>query len=299
MLEVQKLSQSKTSCLQRLFVRCVYVYSSVCVCVKCEWCVRWCSCEAAVVLQSNYSLSAAAGGYSQRCSPVDSEPPGCWIRQQIDHSWHWPTQPHSTLGEQKKKKKRKGGRKVERGGNKRRWGEEEEDEGWRRRPQCEGWRVNVKQRNGRWQNEGWQVGFHLNPANCTSDVTRGKKKTCFMLAGRWQGVKRSSLECQLVLISIRLRIVLDCRERRGPVPPWYLPTAMTCFAGFTYGNASSGEVRGPFISPPGHKVDDWHTGLPATVKGSNSTLLCTSHVRNMAQPKQQQAKCLWQTVYRC
>lgn len=40
---------------------------------------------------------------------------------------------------------------------------------------------------------------------------------------------------------------------------------MTCFAGFTYGNASLGELRGSFISPPGHKVEDWHIRLPATV----------------------------------
>lgn len=47
------------------------------------------------------------------------------------------------------------------------------------------------------------------------------------------------------------------------MPPCYLPTAMTCFAGFTYGNAS--EVRGPFISPPGREVE---------VEGSNSAPLC-------------------------
>lgn len=69
--------------------------------------------------------------------------------------------------------------------------------------------------------------------------------------------------------------MLTCRERGEPVPPWYLPTAMTCFVGFTYGNASWGEVRGSFISPPSHKAADWHPGFPATVKGNNSTV-CAS-----------------------
>lgn len=79
----------------------VCVCVALCGCAKCEWCVRWCSREAAVVLQCNYSLSPVAG----RSSPVDSEPAGCWLRQQIDHSWHWPTQLHSTLGEQQKERK--------------------------------------------------------------------------------------------------------------------------------------------------------------------------------------------------
>lgn len=77
-------------------------------------------------------------------------------------------------------------------------------------------------------------------------------------------------------ISIRLRIVLCCRERGEPVPPWYLPTALTCFAGFTYGNDSLVEFRGSFISPPGHKIEDWNPELPATAEGSNNALLCIS-----------------------
>lgn len=55
-LKVQKPLHSKTSRLQCVFVRCVCGQLCVYVCVKCEWC----SCEAAVVLQCNYSLSAAA-----------------------------------------------------------------------------------------------------------------------------------------------------------------------------------------------------------------------------------------------
>lgn len=113
MLKVQKPLWSENSCLQCVFVRCVYVYSfvCVCVCVKCDWCVWCCSREAAVVLQCNYSLSAPAGGYS----PVDSEPSGSWLQQQIDHSWHWPSQPHSTLGEEEEERwrERKKGREVE------------------------------------------------------------------------------------------------------------------------------------------------------------------------------------------
>lgn len=99
--DVFKPLASKTSCVQRAFVRGVCVCVALCGCAKCEWCVRWCSREAAVVLQCNYSLSPVAG----RSSPVDSEPAGCWLRQQIDHSWHWPTQLHSTLGDQQKERK--------------------------------------------------------------------------------------------------------------------------------------------------------------------------------------------------
>lgn len=58
--------QSKASCFQSVFVRCASVCSFVkCGCVKCDWCVRWCSCGAAVILQCNYSLNAVAGGCSQ------------------------------------------------------------------------------------------------------------------------------------------------------------------------------------------------------------------------------------------
>lgn len=53
------------------------------------------------------------------------------------------------------------------------------------------------------------------------------------------------------------------------MPPWCLPTAVTRFVGFTYGNASSGEVRGAFISPPGHKVEDRNQ---ATVREATARL---------------------------
>lgn len=117
----------------------------------------------------------------------------------------------------------------------------------------------------------WQAGFKLIQQVALWCFTSIKTR------------RENGQECRdrlwIVSLSLDFYKAEDCArlsERREPVPPWYLPTAMTCFAGFTYGNISSGEVRGSFISPPGHKVKDWHPGLPATVKRSNSALLCIS-----------------------
>lgn len=82
----------------------------------------------------------------------------------------------------------------------------------------------------------------------------------------------------------RAGAVCACCSERTCATRWYLPTAMTCFAGFTYGNASPGEVRDAFISPLGHKLLRWHPGLPATATGRQqafvplTSLLLYSHL---------------------